>query len=189
MFYTVYSPDSAPKRKRPEGHRAVVDLLKDSNLKNNDKVLITYYGEDKFKKYLLPTMEYKFYTINKFNFNYPLFNGDNYFEVIKNGKSRYKEFFKEFPNKTIEKYVHSNILYDLNKNDRVGFIVLEGVSFIDNNSLQKILDSEERYKSIPFIFLVFSSVRNNVLYTLDNTLEFESKTKWGDWTLYVYKKN
>lgn len=189
LFYLVNSPDSAHKRVRPEGHKAIVDLIEKSNLKEGDFIFITYYGKDRLERYLPDKNKYNFISINKFNFNYPLFNGENYFNLIKNGKISHKEFFVEQPNSTIESYTNSNIINHLKKEDRVGFIVLEGVSFINKERMNEILKDEKKYNKTSFIFLLFSTIRNTTLDTFNNCLELESVDKWGDWTLYVYKKD
>lgn len=189
LFYLLNSPDAAPKRIRPEGNKAVVDLIKKTNLKTTDTIFLTYYGEDKLERYLENKDDYNFISINKFNFNYPLFNGENYFDIIKNGKECHKDFFAEFPNTTVKKYVETNILNQMKSGDRIGFITLEGVSFINNENMKKIIIDDEKYKKTSFIFLVFSAIRNTSLETFNNKLELETIEKWGDWTLYVYKKN
>ena len=188
LFYLLNSPDSAPKRIRPEGNKAVVDLIKKSNLKTTDTIFLTYYGKDRFERYLENKNDYNFISINKFNFNYPLFNGENYFEIVKNGKASHKDFFAEYPNKTIEKYIENNILNKMEYGDRVGFVTLEGVSFINNENMKKIIYNDEIYNKTSIIFLVFSTIKNTTLETFNNNLELETVEKWGDWTLYVYKK-
>ena len=188
LFYLLNSPDSAPKRIRPEGNKAVVDLIKKSNLKTTDTIFLTYYGKDRFERYLENKNDYNFISINKFNFNYPLFNGENYFEIVKNGKARHKDFFAEYPNKTIEKYIENNILNKMEYGDRVGFVTLEGVSFINNENMKKIIYNDEIYNKTSIIFLVFSTIKNTTLETFNNNLKLETVEKWGDWTLYVYKK-
>ena len=44
-----YANDSAPKRGRPEGHKAVVELIEHSNLNQNDFIILTYYDKNYFK--------------------------------------------------------------------------------------------------------------------------------------------
>lgn len=189
LFYLINSPDAAQKRIRPEGHKAIVDLIEKSNLQTGDFIFITYYGKDRLERYLKDKNEYNFISINKFNFNYPLFNGEDYFNIIKKGKISHKEFFVEQPNSIIEAYTKNNIINNLQNGDRVGFIVLEGVSFINKEQMNEILSNKEKYKKTPFIFLLFSAIRNTTLETFEKELELESIDKWGDWTLYVYKKN
>ena len=187
-FYLYFADDSAPKRTRSEGHLAVVNLIEQSNLQRGDKILITYYNRDKFDRYLKDKNEYNFLSINKFDFNYFLFNGENYFDVLKTGKEKHKDFFKEFPNNTLIKYANDKILYGMKKGDRVGIVILKNVSFINNNNIQKILNDEKKYDDTSLIFLVFSTIKNNLVEILDNKLKRETTTHKGDWSLYVYVK-
>ena len=55
--------------------------------------------------------------------------------------------------------------------------------------MNEILKDEKKYNKTSFIFLLFSTIRNTTLDTFNNCLELESVDKWGDWTLYVYKKD
>lgn len=187
-FYLYFAEDSAPRRNRPEGHLAVVNLIEESNLQKGDKILITYYNRDKFDRYLKDKNEYNFLSINKFDFNYFLFDGENYFDILKTAKSKHKDFFKEFPNSTLKKYANDKILYGMEKGDRVGIIILKNVSFIDNDNIQRILNDENKYNDTSLIFLVFSSIKNNLVKILDKELTRETTTHKGDWSLYVYIK-
>lgn len=186
IFYLITADNSAPKLTRPEGHRAVVELLRHSRLKHSDSVILTYYGADKFYRYLDDETQYKFYSINKYNFDEVLFNYD-YNEVLKNGKTLYKDFFSEIPNKKIDKYVNS-IISQMKKGDRIGIIILENVSFLSKDTMKIILADETKYEKTPFIFLLFSSLRINLLEACKTQLRLDTLTHSGDWTLYVYEK-
>ena len=188
IFYLITSTDSAPKRTRSEGHLAVVKLLENSRLKNKDFVLLTYYDKDKFERYLNKNTKYAFYSINKFNFNYFMFNNDNYYETINKGKEIYKNYFKEFPNKIIIKYVNDNFNSKMQKGDRIGIIFLNTVSFLSNDKIQKIVNDNKEYDRTPFIFLSFSALRNSLLYSFKDNYRIDSITQAGDWTLFVFEK-
>lgn len=188
IFYLITSADSAPKRTRSEGHLAVVQLLKNSRLKNKDYVLLTYYDKDKFERYLNKNTKYDFYSINKFNFNYFMFNNTNYYETIKNGKTIYRDYFKEFPNKIIIKYVNDNFNSKMKKGDRIGIIFLNTVSFLSNDKIQNIVNDNKEYDRTPFIFLSFSALKNSLLYAFKDNYRIDSITQAGDWTLFVFEK-
>lgn len=188
IFYLLTSSDSAPKRTRSEGHLAVIKLLENSRLKNKDFVLLTYYDKDKFERYLNKNTKYNFYSISKFNFNYFMFNNDNYYETINNGKTIYRNYFKEFPNKIIIKYVNDNFNSKMQKGDRIGIIFLNTVSFLSNDKIQKIVNDNKEYDRTPFIFLSFSALRNSLLYSFKNNYRIDSITQAGDWTLFVFEK-
>lgn len=188
LLYILAADDSAPKRTRPEGHRCVVELLRNSRLRPNDYVLLTYYDKDKFDRYLSERDNYKFYSVNKFNFNYFMYNGENYKKVINNGKYLYKDSFKEFPNKNILNYSKYTFQNNMKKGDKIGIILLKNVSFLSNDNIQNILKDEKQYSKTPFIFLVFSSFRNSMLYSFRDDFHIDSITHAGDWTLIVYRK-
>ena len=188
ILYLLFSADSAPKRTRPEGNLAPVELIRNSRLKSNDFILLTYYDKDKFERYLTPKDKYRFHSINKFNFNYFLYDNSNYFQVIKEGKSLYKDSFKEFPNKKITDYTKYTFKNNMKRGDRIGIIFLNNVSFLSNDNIQNIIKDNKQYKKTPFIFLVFSSLRNNLLVSFKNDYKIDSITQAGDWTLFVFEK-
>ena len=123
LFYLLTSPTSASKLTRQEGHLAVVKLLENSRLKPTDKVILTYYDVDKFQRYLTDDDKYNFISINKFNFNNVMFNNNNYFETINNGKILYKDYFNEFPNQKLVDNIKYTYLNDIKKGEKVGLIV------------------------------------------------------------------
>ncbi len=188
IFYLLTSSDSAPKRTRSEGHLAVIKLLENSRLKNKDFVLLTYYDKDKFERYLNKNTKYNFYSISKFNFNYFMFINDNYYETSNKGKTIYRNYLKEFPNKIIIKYVNDNFNSKMQKGDRIGIIFLNTVSFLSNDKIQKIVNDNKEYDRTPFIFLSFSALRNSLLYSFKNNYRIDSITQAGDWTLFVFEK-
>lgn len=189
LFFLLNAQNSAPKIPRTEGHKIVIDMLKNSNLKNNDYVLITYYDKDRFERYLDNSTDYKFSSINKFDFNHHLFNGEDYFSVLKEGKDKYRHYFAKIPNKEIEKYIYSNIISKMKKGDRFGIIALNTVSFIDENSMNEIVNNDDRYEETPLIYLVFSCLKNNLMEVSGRELRLEDISQVGDWTLIVYKKD
>ncbi len=188
IFYLITSLDSAPRRTRSEGHLAVVKLLENSRLKNNDFVILTYYDKDKFERYLNKNINYNFYSINKFNFNYFMFNNNDYYETIHHGKTIYRNYFKEFPNKIVIKYVNDNFISKMKKGDRIGIIFLNTVSFLSNDKIQNIIKDNKEYERTPFIFLTFSALKNSLLYSFKDKYKIDSITQAGDWTLFVFKK-
>ena len=188
LIYICIAPDSAPKRTRPEGHLAPIELLKASRLKDNDFVLFTYYDENKFSRYLKNLPYYKIYSISKYDFNYYLYKNQNYKDVIKNGKTTYRNSFKIFPDPTINDYSKYTFQINMKKGDRIGIIFLNNVSFISNDNIQMIADNDKMYKNTPFIFLVFSTLRNNLLYSFKNDFKIDSITQAGDWSLFVFEK-
>lgn len=188
LSYLIFAPNSAPKLERSEGNRAVVELINYSRLKENDVILLTYYDKDKFIRYSKLEDKFIVKSINKFNFNNVLFDEINYFEVIKNGKTKYKHKFEEYPNKDVLEYVDKEISPYIKSGDKVGIVFLNNVSFFSNENIKSILKDEKKYKNTSFIFLVFSSLRNNLLYKFRQDYTLDSTTTAGDWSLFVFEK-
>lgn len=188
LFYIFTSSDAAQKRTRPEGHRTVVELLKNSRLKNNDYVLLTYYDIDKFERYLENKNKYNFHSINKFNFNYYLYNNPDYKQVINSGKYIYKNRFYQFPDKKIKDYTYYTFEQNMKKGDRIGIVFLDNVSFFSNENIQQIISDDNQYNKTPYIFLVFSYLKNNLFISFKDNYKIDSITQSGDWTLVVFQK-
>ncbi len=186
IFYVLYSPEAAERLTRNEGQRAAAKLIEYSRLKEGDIVILTYYDSDKFERYL--TKKYEFHSINKFNFNNIMFNNDDYYETIKLGKYIYKNDLKKFPNQTLEDYAKIHFISRLKKGDKIGLIYLNNVSFLSNKNIQKIIADNNAYEKTPFMFIVFSTLKNNLMYSFKDEFKIESMTQSGDWTLIVYEK-
>ena len=188
LSYLLFSTSSAPRMTREEGNLAPVKLIEYSRLRDGEFVILTYYDIDKFQKYIPDINQYKFHSINKFNFNYVMFSNPDYFEVIQHGKEMYKDYFREFPNPDILEYSRFNFTSRMNKGDRIGLIFLDNVSFFSNENIQDILNDDKEYERTPFIFLAFSTLKNNLMYSFKNDFKIDSITQSGKWTLIVYEK-
>ncbi len=188
LFYLCNASDAVYKRNRTEGNKIVAELIKNSRLKTGDIVLLTYYDVDKFERYLPDINQFRFLSVNKYNFNYFMFNGENYKQLQKNGKFEKKDYFAEFPNKQILSYSKDYIIYKTQIGDRVGVVFLNTVSFLSNDMIQQILKDDKKLKYTPFVFLVFSAFKNNIMYSLKDTFKVDSITEYGDWTLVVFEK-
>ena len=117
-----------------------------------------------------------------------MFNGENYKQLQKNGKFEKKDYFAEFPNKQILSYSKDYIINKTQIGDRVGVVFLNAVSFLSNDMIQQILKDDKKLKYTPFVFLVFSAFKNNIMYSLKDTFKVDSITEYGDWTLVVFEK-
>ena len=188
LFYLLTASDAVHKRNRREGNKIVAELIKQSRLKKNDIILLTYYDVDKFERYLDNKDQYRFLSISKYNFNYLLFDGEDYKQLQKNGKYEHIDYFREFPNSQILDFSKNFISNKMELGDRVGIVFLNTVSFLTNETIQDILSDEKKLKYTPFIFLVFSTFKNNIMYSLKDRYKIDSITDYGDWTLVVYEK-
>ena len=76
----------------------------------------------------------------------------------------------------------------MQKGDRIGILFLDSVSFLNNNEIQEIVNNEKKYEKTPFIFLTFSLLKNNLMFSFKDGYKIDSITQSGDWTLFVYEK-
>ena len=187
IFFILTSPAAPQKIQRSEGHLIVAKLLENSRLKPGDKVVLTYYDIDKFERYIDKNL-YDFYSVNKFNFNYVMFNNENYDETIHQGKFLYRNYFEEFPQRPIIKYSNSFFVSKMKKGERIGLVFLDTVSFLSYDNILKITANTKEYKRTPFIFLCFSTLRNNLMYSFKDSYKIDTITQSGNWTLIVYEK-
>ena len=117
-----------------------------------------------------------------------MFDNPDYFQTIKLGKSIYRDYFRNFPNNSLLDKIWDTYLRKMKKGDKIGFVFLDNVSFLSNNYIQDIVDDDIEYKKTPFIFLVFSTLRNNLLYSMKDHFKMVSITQAGKWTLFVFEK-
>lgn len=190
VLYLCFAKDAVQKRTRPEGHLAPIQLIENSKLKDNDQIIFTFFDVDKFQKYIKPN-NFRFYAIHKYNFPEIMFDNSqnySYIDIIKEGKSLYRNYFFTFPNERIRKYVDDAYINKMNIGDRIAVIYLKNISIYDINSFNKIINDSSKYKRSHFIFLAFSYLINNILYELDSNLKLESIKKSGDWYIIIYQK-
>lgn len=186
VFYLWTNPNSAPKMLRMEGHKIVADLLKHAHIKKGDTILLTYYGKDRFERYF-DFNNYKVVSINKSNFPKYLGEADSK-EVLKNGKKLYRETFADTNDEFFDKVFESKIIKGLKPNQRVTVIVLNTVSMYSPIQMQKIAQADNFYTKVPFLFLVFSYIKNNSLKTCLKTLKIERVEQKGDWSAITFYK-
>ena len=74
------------------------------------------------------------------------------------------------------------------KGERIGLLFLDNVSFIAPKDIIEISNNKKEYNKTSFIFLVFSMLKQNLMYSLKDDYILETITHSGDWSLYVYKK-
>ncbi|MBE7705208.1 MAG: hypothetical protein E7Z90_05280 [Cyanobacteria bacterium SIG29] len=189
LLYLCYSPSSVMKIKRTEGHKIAIDLINNSKLKANDYILLTYYDIDRFDRYFNNQKNLNIYSISKFNFNYFMFDEPNYHKLLKTGKIDYKNELISKENVILNNYIDTQILSKLKKNQRIGYLFLNTVSFIDEEKLSEISTNDKEYNNTHLIYLIFSSLKNNIINLSNKKLILEEINSDGDWTLVVYRKD
>lgn len=174
LFYVVLNPNSAPKMHRPEGHKIVADLLKNAELKSGDFILFNYYGEDRFNKYF-DFDKYRTHSINKIDF--PCYLG-----------IYYNQDFKKADSKLFDRVFKANVLDKLKHDQKLSVVILKDVAIYSPTQMRVLLSSEN-YKKVPFMFLVFSQVKNDTLRNCLQYLQILRIEEKGSWSVITFKKN
>lgn len=174
MFYLLTNPQSAPRIRRSEGHKIVADLLKATNLKKGDVILINYYPEDRFEKYF-NFSNYQVISFNKSNFQ-------NYLGIESN------QDFKNIDNKYFENKFKSDVLDNLKSGQKLAVVILNDVSIYSPIQMKLIEDNEKQLKKEPLLFLAFSQLKNEILAICLKQLNIQKMEQKGSWSVVTFQK-
>ncbi len=187
LGYIIFHPYSAPKMRRPEGHKIMTDILSRMDLKSDDIILLEYYPQNRFQKYF-DFSPYRVVEIQKGNFPEYLTSSNTYKDAYNDGKKLYKPIFSTNKNSYFESMLDNQIFDKLQNGQNVVMVVLNSVSFYSPASMDKIISNETLYNKEPLLFLVFSYVKNKTFEEMLKKLtiiKFESK---GNWTVVKFTK-
>lgn len=186
MFYIFLSPLSAPKIPRNQGHKIVANLLKKSDLKQGDVILLNYYNKDRFEKYF-DFKKYNVYSINKNNFYEYLDIAPDKALGLKD--EAYKAIFSPANSEYFNKFLDKNVLSNLKPNHKIAVVILNDVAMYSPTVIDVLASkSEKEYKKVPFPFLAFSLIKNDTLkecFATLKPLKFQSK---GSWAVVTFEK-
>lgn len=184
VFYLYSYPLSAPRLPRNEGHKLVANLLKNSDLKQGDVVLLTYYDKDRFEKYY-DFKNLKVYTINKNNF-YNYLNIP--FDLLSvNDNRKFKALFNSESNDYFNKEFNKNVLKNLSANHKISVVFLNDVSMYSPTQMDFISKNPKIYSRIPFPFLAFSQIKNDIFKECTDKLNILRVENIGSWTVMTFK--
>lgn len=188
MVYYLVNNNSTPKLGRPEGNKIVMDMLKVAKIKPTDKVLLTYYDPEKFEKYS-NGQKYQMYFIDKYNFPTYIVNQKyTYKTIVINGKILFYDNLRHNDTSLFEKKFYNTLVKNMKKGDRLAIVFLKSVSFFDEVQMKKITSDVQTYHNTPFLFMVFSYVKNNSLAVSSKYLKLKTVAEEGDWLLFVFQK-
>lgn len=189
-FAYILMSDFAPQKlDRPEGHKQVANLIRDSKLAPNDRILILYYDKDRFGKYL-KSNDYIIDSVTKYNFQYKVIENPPFqIDVIKNGKEIFFENFKSENSEFFETKLNENILDKMNKGDKFALVTLSSVAFINEEKMKEVTNNQEMYERMPFLFLMFSHITNCVKTNANAKLKPICNKSEGKWQIYVWEKD
>ena len=181
LTYLFFSPVSAPKLPRTQGHNIVAYLLEDSQIEKGDIILFEYYPSDRFKKYI-DLSDYSVYSFNKGNFYKYLTENSSYNEAVNNGKNTYKEIFLAENNPYYNKVLDNKLLKNLQKGQSIHLIINNSVAIYPIASVKEIAENETIYDKVPLLFLVFSYINEYTTDYLSKELKITNIERIGDWT-------
>ncbi len=187
LWYIIQAPNSAPKMRRPEGHKLVADLIKNSEIKKGDIILLQYYSQNRFTKYF-DFSDYRVITINKGNFPDFLSENHSYSEVLYDGKTLYKDIFSNYSNPYFENKLNQEILNNMKPGQSVDLIILNSVSFINPDAMVNITKNDALYQKQPLLFMVFSYLKNKTFIEMSKTLTLTRIEQKGSWMLIKFTK-
>lgn len=193
QFCFVFSHSYAAYLPREEGNKYVADLIQNANLSEGDFIVLTYYPAKRFYKYF-DFSKYNVIEIYKGNFNYYYSPFLTTKEAMKIGKNKYRGAFlssitpvREFTGSTLINRLNDEVYFRMKPNQKVAFLFLDTVSFIDEPTFTAVISNYDAYKRAPLPFLVFSNIRNEIIKTIPvkaRNLRFEVK---GAWTMVSFQ--
>lgn len=187
LSYLILSPNSAPKMTRDEGNYAPVALIKQAGLTKNDIIVLTYYDKHFFQRYM-NTDRYNIIEITKYSYPYFLFDKEKK-NIIRDEKLEYYDYFDTNNAVFFTNSLRYNIFDKMKPKTRVAFIFLNNVSFYSEKDIQNITQNIEEYKKTPFIFLVFSYLKNNLIKEAQRSeLKLDLYIDAGAWSLISFEK-
>lgn len=174
LFCILLDKNSAPKMHRSEGHKIVANLLKNAQLNKGDSILINYYPKDRFEKYF-DFDKYNVVSINKGNF-------PNYLGV------QTKDELKKADNKYFDKKFNEEVINKIKPNQKLAVVVLRDVALYSPTQMHVLLNDHKEYTKTPFLFLVFSTVRNDVLNDCLKYFQIQRIEEKGSWFVITFVK-
>ncbi len=188
LFHYLVNNNSTPKLGRSEGNKLVMDLLREAHFKPTDTVVLTYYDAQKFEKYF-DGQKYRIYAIDKVNFpGYIVPQQYTYKTIVINGKILFYENLKHNDTRLFEQKFYNNFIKNMKSGDKLAVVILKNVAFFSQKDMNRITSKDETYYSTPFLFMVFSYIKNNSIAICTKYLKPKAVLEKGDWVVAVFEK-
>lgn len=188
VFYIAFSAYAPQKLDRPEGHKAVAKLIRDADLKDGDNILLLYYEDYRFEKYI-DMSKFSVESMTKFNFQYRLMHEPPFHsEIMAKGKSLFFENFESGKNEFYNNYLHQFFFNQMKKGDKFALISLKSVAFVDEKRMALTLENSDKYNRLPFLFLIFSNIDNMTQRYANAELKPVFEENAGKWQITVWEK-
>ena len=189
VFFIVASEYSPVKLIRSEGQNIPVVMLKVLQYKDTDKVVFLYYPKTRFEKYSKEITQNKNTTdISKYDFTFIKDEKETMKETYKDGKETYKNVFLSLKNNPLENFLSKNVYSTIKKGDKFFLVDFSLVSIFTPQLLQKKVTSEKKYEETPFLYLVFSYIRNYIVNESETLLSLSDVVAYESWRIYVFEK-
>ena len=189
VFFIVASEYSPVKLVRSEGQNIPVVMLKVLQYKDTDKVVFLYYPKTRFEKYSKEITQNKNTTdISKYDFTFIKDEKETMKETYKDGKETYKNVFLSLKNNPLENFLSKNVYSTIKKGDKFFLVDFSPVSIFTPQLLQKKVTSEKKYEETPFLYLVFSYIRNYIVNESETLLSLSDVVAYESWRIYVFEK-
>ena len=189
IFFIFASQYSPVKLIRTEGQNIPVAMLKVLKYDNDDKVLFLYYPKERFLKYSKEIPEnINTSHISKYDFLFIKDNDEIMKDTYAEGKITYKPVFASNVNIGLDKFLKKNVYSDIQKGDRFFLVDFAPVTIFGDTEFQNVLKSEKRYNSTPFLYLVFSYIRNYIVKSANTLLSFSGVVNYQDWRIFIFEK-
>ena len=188
-FFILVSEYSPVKLVRSEGQNIPIVMLKVLEYKNTDKVVFLYYPKNRFSKYAKEIAENKNTSdISKYDFTFIKNENETMKETYKNGKTTYKNVFGSLKNKPLENFMNKNVYSTIKKGDRFFLVDFAPVSIFTPSMLQKKINFAKKYDETPFLYLVFSYIRNYIVNESELLLSLSDVLQHESWRIYIFEK-
>lgn len=189
VFFIVVSEYSPVKLVRSEGQNIPVVMLKVLEYKDTDKVVFLYYPKTRFEKYSKEISGNKNTTdISKYDFTFIKDEDETMKETYKDGKETYKNVFLSLKNSPLENFLNKNVYSTIKKGDKFFLVDFSPVTIFTPQMLLKKVTSEKKYEETPFLYLVFSYIRNYIVNESELLLSLSNVVQHESWRIYVFEK-
>ena len=189
LFFILVSQYSPVNLVRGEGQKIPVDVLHAYNKMPDDKVVFLYYPKERFSKYDNTLLTDKnVHHISKYDFTFIKDENEIMKDTYKDGKNTYKTTFLSFKNKGLDNYLAENVFSGIKKGDKFFLVDFSPVSIFSEKGMNDILTSEKKYNETPFLYLVFSYIRNYIYDKTAVRLSLNDVFEYQSWRVFVFEK-
>ena len=168
----IQDENFATKLHRNEGHKIVADLLKQSEIKQGDTIVLTYYGPERFNKYI-DMSKYNVLSVNKSNIK-------EYYNLAYNKLYPERDNFFALENNLNKKVVK-------NYKNNVYIVFLDSLEIFTTQQIIQILNSEKLIEKIPVNYILFSGLKNELIKSGFKKYKYRSFINKGAWTVLMFK--